>query len=100
MAEFLGCGLHGPSKVLGYEAELHTVVLACGCKYAVLDLQVPIFEMADADEPAALTEAARVPVGAAISAAEGLPAKSTWEQVVERAESDKPAGTTGKKSST
>lgn len=84
MAEFLGCGLHGVSQVLGHEDDLHTIVLACGCKYAVLDLLVPIFEGPDPE--GAPPPVVAVPVEAAIAAAETLPAEASWEHVVLQAE--------------
>ncbi len=83
MAEFLGCGLHGVSQVLGHEDELHTIVLACGCKYSVLDLLVPIFEGPDPEgTPPVPAEITPVPIEAAIAAAETLPAEASWDDVV------------------
>ncbi len=90
MGEYIGCGRHGVTRVLGYEDENKVLVMGCGDRIPVAELLVPIFEAPDEGEnapvithpePAAADVGMSVPVADAIAAAEEDP-DATWTEVV------------------
>jgi hypothetical protein len=95
MGEYIGCGTHGVTRVVGYENDNATLVMGCGDRIQVEGLLVPIFEAPD-EGPNAPVQAPTavqaqvltpepIPVADAIEAADNVPEGADWGHVVAEA---------------